>query len=275
MTWLARSAVQVLSNFILQLWVRRHLILNFVIRDVKSRYVGSFMGLFWSVVHPLVLLVCYTFVFSIVFRVRPFTEATDNFAVFLFCGILPWLYFQDSVVRCCSSILDNAGLIRKTLFPSEILPVSLVVSNLVSHLIGLAILLVVLGFMGLLSWTLLFLPVFILLLMLMTLGLGWFVAALQVFLRDTIHLVTVFMILWFWFTPIFYSADNDNVPVLLRALIRLNPLSYVVEGYRDALLEHQAPALTPLLILMAFAGAAFLVGGFVFRNTKREFIDVL
>lgn len=269
------AAVQIFSNFITKVILQRNLIWNLVVRDVRSRYIGSFIGLFWSVIHPLVLLICYTFVFSIVFKVRPYTEATDNFAIFLFCGILPWLYFQDAVTRCSTTVIENANLIRKTLFPSEILPVALVLSNLVTHLVGLAILLVVLAVMGLLNWTLLFIPVYLALLMVISLGLGWIVAALQVFLRDTVQVVTVFMILWFWFTPIFYSAENENVPDLLKTLIGLNPLSYIVEGYRASLLEHQIPDPQGLLILGGF-GAVFLVlGGLLFRNTKREFVDVL
>jgi ABC-type polysaccharide/polyol phosphate export permease len=231
------------------------------------------MGLFWAVVHPLVLLLCYTFVFSVVFKIRAENLTTGNFAIFLFCGILPWLYFQDTVLRCCNSVVENSNLIRKTLFPSEILPISMTLSNVVTHLFGLAILLVVLLFSGQLSWASLFLPVYLGLLIVLALGLGWLFAALQVFLRDTYQVVSVGMVLWFWFTPIFYSMEM--VPARLRFLILFNPLSYVVEGYRRSLLEARAPDLGHLLALFASALIVFCVGGYVFRNTKREFIDVI
>jgi len=276
MSWFKKLAiVQIILNFAEQTRVRKHLILNLVGRDLKNRYVGSLMGFFWSVIHPVVLLVCYTFIFSIVFKVKPFIQATDNFAVFLFCGILPWLFFQETVTRSCTSIIDNANLIRKSIFPSEILPLTLLISSLVTHLVGLGILFVVLLVMGMFSWTWIFFIVYLLLLMVMLLGVGWMVAALQVFLRDTLQIVNVFMVMWFWFTPIFYSMDNQNIPEKLRLLLYLNPLSYVVRGYRACFLEHRVPDSGELLILSGFALAAFILGGLLFRNTKREFIDVL
>ena len=274
MSSLARlTPVVVFVSFLGKLWRQRHLILNFAIRDLRSRYVGSLMGLFWSVLHPLALLLCYSFVFTIIFEIRVSSLKTDNFAIFLFTGILPWLYFQDTVLRCCNSVVENSNLIRRTLFPSEILPISVALSNVATHLLGLVILLIVLAVAGLLGWTLVFLPVYLGLLVLLSLGLGWLVAALQVFLRDTSQVMTVLMIVWFWFTPIFYTADL--VPDRFRPLLLFNPLAYVVEGYRYALLEGQIPDPGHPLTLLVFAGLAFLVGGVVFRNTKREFIDVL
>ena len=276
MSWLKNLAiVQIVMNFAEQTRLRKHLILNLVGRDLKNRYVGSLMGFFWSVIHPVVLLICYTFIFSIVFKVKPFIQATDNFAVFLFCGILPWLFFQETVTRSCTSIIDNSNLIRKSIFPSEILPLTLLISSLVTHLVGLGILFVVLVIMGMFSWTWIFFLVYLLLLMVLLLGVGWMVAALQVFLRDTVQLVNVFMVMWFWFTPIFYSMDNPNIPGKLRMLLYLNPLSYVVRGYRACFLEHRIPDSGELLILAGFAFSAFILGGLLFRNTKREFIDVL
>ena len=267
------AAVKIFRNFVVQLVRRRRLIWNFAIRDLRSRYVGSLMGFFWAVVHPIVLLVCYTFVFSIVFEIRPQTLATDNFAIFLFCGILPWLFFQDTVLRCCNSVVENGNLIRKTVFPSEILPISLCLSNLVTHCLGLLILLVVLLAAGLLGWTALLLPLIIFSLVILSLGLGWMVAALQVFLRDTVQILSVFLVFWFWFTPIFYAIEL--VPESLRPLIRLNPLTYVTQGYRDLLLERQVPDAAALLTLFAIAAVAFILGGLIFRVAKREFLDVL
>lgn len=260
-------------NFLRKIAVQRHLIWSFVVRDLRSRYVGSVMGFFWSVIHPLVLLVSYYFVFSIVFKVKPLLAGTDNFAVFLFCGILPWLYFQDTVMRSCHSVVDHAHLIRKTLFPSEILPVIVVVANLVTHLIGFAVLLVVLLYLNTLGWAALLLPLYLFLLIVLSLGLGWLVAALQVFLRDTAQILSVLMVFWFWFTPVFYQMEN--VPERFRPLIAANPLSYAVAGYRRLLLENQVPDVRSLLILAAFASVMFVLGGLVFRNTKREFVDVL
>ncbi|MFQ5738349.1 MAG: ABC transporter permease [Acidobacteriota bacterium] len=267
------SVAQVTLNFLRKLFRQRNLIWNFVIRDLRSRYVGSLIGFLWSVVHPLVLLVSYTFVFSIIFKVKTPARMPDNFAIFLFCGILPWLYFQDTLLRSSTSVIDHGNLIRKTVFPSEILPVALVLSNLVTHLVGFAILLVVLVFMNTLSWAALLLPLYLLLLAVFSLGLGWLAAALQVFLRDTAQVISVLMVLWFWFTPIFYQIED--VPAVLQPLVRMNPLSYVVQGYRDLLLMGRLPDVHSVLVLSGFSLGAFVLGGFVFRSTKREFPDVL
>ncbi len=269
----AADAATITVNFVSRVERQRHLIWNFVRRDLRSRYVGSMMGFFWSVIHPLVLLVCYSFVFSVIFQVRLRGPLPDNFPIFLFCGILPWLYFQDTVQRSATSVVENGNLIRKTLFPSEILPLTLALSNLVTHGVGLLILLAALLWLGTLSAAALLLPVYLLLLALLALGLGWLVAALQVFLRDSAQLLTVAMTLWFWFTPIFYQ--RELVPERFRPLMAYNPLVYVVEGYRRLLLEGRLPDWAEVAALAGFSLAVFALGGAVFRATKREFADVL
>ena len=133
---------EILANFLKKIYIRRSLIVNFVVRDLKTRYVGSLMGLLWSVIHPIVLLVSYTFVFSIIMGVKPQADAgTTSFPLFLFCSILPWLFFQDTLQRSSTILIDNTNLVTKTLFPSEILPLVVLLSGFVNHLIGFAILL--------------------------------------------------------------------------------------------------------------------------------------
>lgn len=265
----------IFKNFILKVLLQRHLIKNFVLRDLRSRYVGSFMGIFWAVIHPLVLLVSYTFVFSVILHVRPWRSAgIANFPVFLFSGILPWLLFQETVARSSTVILENANIIKKTLFPSEILPITVFLASLVNHAVGLAILVLVLalGFSKL-SWLLLLLPLYLIPLMLFSLGLGWIVSCLNVFVRDTTQVLSVLLTFWFWFTPIFYSAEM--VPEKLQLLMRLNPMTHVVNGYRDSLLAIRSPDWSSVVSLLAVSGVVFVLGGFFFRNTKREFADVL
>src|SRR5512136_534003 len=139
----------ILWSFLRKIYVQRSLIRSFVVRDLKARYVGSFMGFFWSVIHPIVLLVSYTFVFSVVFGVRPLPNTgTTSFPLFLFCSILPWLFFQDTLQRSSTILIDNTNLVTKTLFPTEILPLSVMLAALVNHVIGFAILLGVILFTG-------------------------------------------------------------------------------------------------------------------------------
>jgi len=169
--------------------------------------------------------------------------------------------------------VDQGHLIRKTLFPSEVLPITVALSNLVTHVVGFAILLVALAWSGILGWNVLWTPLYLVLLVLLAIGLGWLVASLQVFLRDTAQVLSVLMVFWFWFTPIFYQVDH--VPAPYRIGINLNPLTHFVEGYRRVLLENQWPDLYSAAVLVAFSLGAFGLGGVVFRNTKREFVDVL
>ncbi len=265
----------IFSTFIRKIYVQRGLIRSFVIRDLRARYIGSFMGFFWSVIHPIVLLVSYTFVFSIVFGVRPLPDSgTTSFPLFLFCSILPWLFFQDTLQRSSTVVIDNANLVTKTLFPTEILPLTVMLAALVNHLIGFAILLVVLLYaVGQLSVVSLLLPVYLLALMLFTLGLAWLVAGLNVFVRDVSQVLSVVLTFWFWFTPIFYSPER--FPENLRILTKLNPMAHVVIAYRDCLLRMRMPDLRVLALLAGVSLLVFIAGGMFFRHTKREFVDVL
>jgi lipopolysaccharide transport system permease protein len=259
-----------------KLSANRNLIKNLVLRDLKHRYVGSMAGFLWSVIHPLVLLVSYTFVFTVMFgsrsRLGP-EYGTDHFSIFLFCGILPWLLFQDTVMRNCSVITDNAPLITKTIIPAEILPISITLSNLIHHLIGMGLLLsaLVLFYHVHLSalWLLLYLPM----LLMFAQGLGWIAAGLHVFLRDTIQALQIMLFLWFWFTPVFYPIES--IPEHLRFLFRLNPVAIIVMGYRSSLLDLNRPGFGQTAVVMMVSIAVFVVGGLLFRQTKPAFPDVL
>jgi lipopolysaccharide transport system permease protein len=265
---------QIVQNFLSKLRLQRTLLRKMVVRDLKSRYVGSMMGLFWSVIHPVVLLLTYTFVFSVILKMKPWQDAgTDSFPIFMFSGILPWLLFSDTVTRSATAVIDSSALVKKTKFPVEIVPLSLFFANLFSHAIGLAILLVVLFLGQGLGWWALFLPVYWMCLFLLVVGLGWIVAVLQVFLRDTSQVLNVLMTLGFWFTPIFYSVDL--VPPTWRSWMWLNPMAAVVTGYRRALLLNSKPDLIPLAALVVISLAVFVAGGILFRVAKREFADVL
>ena len=257
-----------------KLAANRNLLKNLVLRDLKHRYVGSMAGFLWSVIHPLVLLVSYTFVFTLVFKQDLGPElGTTNFPIFLFCGILPWLLFQDTVIRNCSVITDNVPLITKTIIPAEILPISITISNLIHHLIGLAILLAaMIVFYDIhlsVLWILLYMPI----LLMLAQGLGWIVAGLHVFLRDTIQALQILMFLWFWFTPVLYPAER--VPEDFRFLMNLNPVAVIVTGYRNSVLHLNQPDFLQVAIVMAISVLIFVLGGLLFRQTKPAFPDVL
>lgn len=252
----------------------RNLLKNLVLRDLKHRYIGSFGGFLWSVIHPLALLLSYTFVFTIVFQARVGAQfATQSFPIFLFCGILPWLLFQDTVVRNCSSITDNAQLVTKTVIPAEILPVSITISNLIHHTIGLGILLLALGVFYEVHISALGILIYIPILLMLAQGLGWIAAGLHVFLRDTVQAVQILMFLWFWFTPVFYAPEL--LPEDFQFLVRINPLAVLVTGYRNSLLNANQPGAADVAAVVAGSAAVLAIGGWLFRRAKPAFPDVL
>ena len=274
----AQASWIILSNFFRKIYLQRDLIRNFVVRDLRARYIGSFMGFFWSVIHPTVLLASYAFVFMVVFgATAPPNSGTDSYPLFLFCGIIPWLLFQDTVQRSSTVIVDNTNLVTKTIFPTEILPLTVMLAGFVNHLIQFAILLVLIFWLiGQVTVFILLVPVYLLVLMLFTQGMAWFISSLNVFVRDISQILSVVLTFWFWFTPIFYSASQaESKFKQFSFVISWNPLAQIVTGYRDCLLARTMPDIHALAWLSLAALAIFIAGGLFFRNIKRAFVDVL
>jgi ABC-type polysaccharide/polyol phosphate export permease len=255
--------------------VHRSTIAAFVRRDIHGRYVTSVLGLSWAVIQPLTLLALYTFVFSYVLKIRlGGTESTKSFALYLFCGMLPWIAFSEGVMRSANVILEHTHLIKKVVFPSEILPAFAVISALVMEGVGLVVLLIAVQlFYEGLNWRLFVLPVFVVLQVMLTMGLAWFVASLNVFLRDVGQVLGLGMTLWMFMTPIFYPAEA--IPARAHLVLTLNPMYHVVQSYRDLILERQLPGMEHFAILAAMAFTAFVGGHWFFRRSKNAFVEVL
>ena len=259
--------------FLRNLVERRSLLFQLVRRDFEQRFVGSAIGWIWGLIHPLALLISWMFVFQVCMRVPP-PPGVRNYPLFIFAGMLPWLLFSETVQRSASSLLDSANLITKTVFPSEMIPVSVFLSTLVSHLLALVLMIA-----ATLVWTnqisvfLILLPLYFVVIGLVAVGLGWIVASLHVFLRDTAQVVSVVLIFWFWLTPIFIT--EKQFPPWARFLLVANPLYYVVGAYRTILLGSGVPDLEDLAIATAYGAAMFIAGGLFFRHMKRGFADVL
>lgn len=251
------------------------LIGNFVKRDLLARYKGSAMGVCWAIVQPIVMLILYTYVFSTILKVRvgP-SEGTGIFAIYLFCGMLPWNAFQEGISRSATVIFDNANLIKRTIFPAEILPIYIVASGLVNELIGLVVLLgAVLLTAKTISPVLLFLPVILLLQGAFTLGLAWIIAAINVFVRDVGQLLGMVLSLWMFMTPVFYPPSL--VPPSFEWILFINPMMWVVESYRGIVLRGVMPPLTGLAVLALCSSTTFVVGRLLFRRMQGAFADVI
>jgi len=251
----------------------RNVLKNLVLRDLQRRYVGSIGGFFWSVIHPIVQLACYSFVFGVVMGSRVDTRfAGYNYPIFILCGLLPWLFFSETITRNCSSITDNSVLVTKTVIPAEILPLSVTLSSLIQHAIGLVILLAVLAIFFQVHLSILFVLLYLPIMVCLAQGLGWILAGLQVFIRDTFQVLQILIWLWFWFTPIVYTLDG--IPTL-KAIGRYNPMAVIITGYRNALLNQANPNMLDVAIVFALSLAIFVVGALLFRQAKPGFADVL
>lgn len=258
------------------LWRHRELIKQFTKREVIGRYRGSYLGILWSFINPLLMLVVYTFVFSVVFKARWSVESSSKteFALILFCGITAFNMFAEIVTRAPGLILSNANYVKKVVFPLEILPVVVLGSALIHAGISLSILtigLVVLQ--GAFYWTITFLPLVLLPLMLLSLGLGWFFASLGVFLRDVGHIIGVAVQVLMFLSPIFYPVSA--IPVEVQFFYHINPLTYVVEDMRRIMIWGQLPNWGWLILGTILSGLVAILGHAWFQKTRGGFADVL
>ena len=261
------------------IWQKRDLLVQMSMREVLQRYRGSFLGLIWSVAHPLLMLSVYTFVFTVIFPARWGTNAAVNaghgaFAVIMFCGMTIFNLFSEAVNGSCGCIVANPNLVKKVIFPLEILPLA---KSLATLILGLAwFVLLFLGafiFMGGVPLTALLLPVLLVPFALFTLGVSYFVASLGVYIRDTQYLIGVILQILFFATPIFYSLEV--VPERFRVLLQLNPLVVFIEQSRALLFTGALPSLRAFAFASLISLVVFQLGYVFFMKTKKGFADVL
>ena len=270
-----RGIASALLNPFRTLAVHRQAVAIFVSRDLRGRYINSALGLWWAVIQPLALLTLYTFVFSVIIKV-PLTQGTGTreFAISLFCGLLPWLAFSDAVTRSTSVIVEQTPLIKKVVFPSEILPLHLVLSAIVVEIIGLAAFVAAITVTGRRpGLALLALPLVMVLQFLFTSGVAWLLAAVAVFLRDARQVIGLALTLWMFLTPIMYPAYL--VPERFRWVLSANPMAFLIDAYRALVLGERLPSLTAAVAFTGVALVAFVFGHWVFSRAKPAFADML
>jgi lipopolysaccharide transport system permease protein len=248
------------------------LVKELVKRDLEARYAGSLFGRLWSFAQPLWLLLLFTFVFSTVMKVPLVGTRTQHFSVFLFCGLMPWAAFQEGVQRAASSITDNAMLVKKLRFPPENLVLAPILSALLQQGIAALIFVGVLAYLGELTWG--GLPLLLLAVPLqvaLTLGLGLLLSSVHVFFRDTTQVLGLVLTGWFYLTPIVYP--RSLVPARFRPWIDWNPLTALVELYRQAFLGGSLALAPGTFPLIAAAVVLVCVGLWLFRRLKATFVD--
>jgi lipopolysaccharide transport system permease protein len=254
---------------------RFDLILSLTRRELAARYRGSVLGVVWAMVTPVVMIAIFTFIFAGIFGARFGASGSAwDFALYLFCGLLPWTAFQETVQHSSQTVVAHANLVKRVVFPLEILPVALALTALATQMFGtLALLFAALIIRGELHATLLWLPVVILPQLIATLGLAWLVASLGVFLRDIVQGIGLLLTAWLYLTPIIYP--ESVVPERFRPLIRANPFTHLIRSYRRIILEGAMPDWRGLAYFTAFALVCFIFGYWWFARTRKNFADVI
>lgn len=253
----------------------RNLLLAFVVNDLKFRYVGSSIGFFWTVIDPVLELAIYTFVFSVLLKVRFAPDGdTIHYALFLFCGMITWFNVQETLTRSTSIIGEHAHLIKKLPFPCAILPSHLVLSGMINQVIRTFILLVgmVLAGYGLSAHALL-IPVVMGLQLVFTLGMSMLVATVAVYFKDITHLIKAALMIWMFVTPIFYPPSS--YPREFSVLLVLNPLAHLVGMYQELLLNQRLPHQGSIIIFVVTAVFVGVVGGYIFARFQDRFADLV
>jgi lipopolysaccharide transport system permease protein len=247
---------------------------HIVSRDIRERYAGSYLGFLWSFLYPLFFIIVYWFVFSKVIHIK-LPSSDQSYLPFLFAGLFPWYAIQDGIIRGTSSFVEKGYIIKKVLLPLELFPLSANISALIHHSIGFAIFLIIYYiYRGLPSPEgLPFFPVLILLQLIFSFGWSILLSSIAVYFRDLVQIIVIAMQGAFFLSPVFYSSST--LPEKYQFIMRLNPLTPLLEGYRTIIIRGKIPDLGGLLYFTAFAITITLIGLVIFRKLKAGFVDVL
>lgn len=236
-------------------------------KDIRGKYKGSFLGVLWSFINPLLSVLVYAIVFPYIMRIK-----VENYLIYLITGIIPWTFFTSAINTGIISILSNADIIKKVYFPRIILPISSVTSALVNFFISCIIILVFCIFGGVgISASLLWLPLVALIQYVMLLGFTFILSAIEMYMRDIEHIVNFVLAMAFYATPILYTPDI--FPNNLSWILKINPMAYLVNAYRDIFLYHQNPSLYGLIIVGVFSVVIFIIGYIVFERLQKGFAE--
>lgn len=256
-------------NEIKEVYKYRQMLVSIVRKDLRSRYKGSFLGFLWTFVNPLLQLAIYSIVFPYLLR-----NNQENYPMFLFVALLPWIFFSSSLQGSTTSIVGGANLVKKIYFPRLILPLSVVCTNLMNYIFGLVIVIPALLLTGVtLTFHIFWFPVILFVMFIFTTGLSLLLSALYVRFRDLEHIIGIFVMVWFYLTPIVFGIDI--FPPHIADLISYNPMVSIIESFRDILLYGQRPEWGSLGFSFVIGIFILLIGMMVFRKFERTFAEEL
>ncbi len=252
-----------------ELYNYRELLKTNIKKEIRGKYKGSWLGILWTFLNPLLMLAVYALVFPYILRVK-----VDNYTIFMIVALIPWNFFTTAVQTGTGSVVANGNILKKVYFPREIIPISTTTSQLVNFLITCLIMVVFILFSGVgFSIHILLFPLLVLIQYILTLGITFILSALTVFAQDVSHFVSVIIMLGFYATPIVYQANM--LPEKFQIFLKINPMAQLVEAYRSILYYHQLPDMVMLTIWGLGSLAVLVIGYMIFKKLEKSFVEEL
>lgn len=247
----------------------RELLKTSVKKEIRGKYKNSFLGVLWSFLNPLLQILVYAIVFPLILK-----NNEKNYVIFLCCGLIPWTFFSTAITRAAFTMIENGNIIKKVYFPREILPISIVTSEAINFLISTLIIIafVLVYGVGITSF-ILYYPIIFIVQYILILGISFIVSSITVYIRDLQHLIGVALQLLFYATPIVYNANT--IPENFKWILNLNPMTYVINAYRDIFYNQVAPDVKSLLIVAGIMIAICIVGYMIFNKLQKGFAEEL
>jgi lipopolysaccharide transport system permease protein len=253
-----------------ELYQYRVLLLSLTQRELKARYRASVLGFFWTFLNPTLLMLAYTLVFAVFMKAQ-----MQHYVFFLFVGLLPWVFFSTSLSSGASAISDRRDLLTKVRFPAQVLPATVVATNLVNYLLSLPLMFILGASLGEWpTWHSVVFPAILVLQILFTLALSYMISALNVAFRDLQHIVGNLVTLWFFVTPVLYPTST--IPDAFRKVLVLsNPMAILITSYQAIFYYHQLPRIYPLALVTAVSLALLWVSALIFERRREEFAELV
>ena len=245
----------------------RQLLKSNVKKEIRGKYKGSFLGVLWSFVNPLLMTLVYAIVFPFLLK-----NTQENYVTFLVIGILPWNWFTTVIAQGTTVIMANAGIIKKVYFPREILPISVVTSGMINYLISCIIIVIFVLFSGIgLSFNIIYLPIIVIIQYVLMLGIIFITGAINVYIRDAEYIINFFVTMLFYATPVLYSSDL--FPVKIAWLFKLNPMTTIIDSYRNIFFYKTMPNMQALLIVGLVSIILLVIGKMIFNKLQKGFAE--
>ena len=254
-------------KFFKSLYQYRELLKTSISKDVRGKYKNSVLGIIWSFLNPLLQIAVYAIVFPLIMK-----SSLPNYTVFLCCGLIPWNFFSTAISRTSFTMIENGNIIKKVFFPREILPLSVVTSEAINFVISTIIILAfVLGYGMGISKFIIFYPLVLLIQYFLLIGISFIVSSVTVYFRDLQHFISIVLQLLFYATPIVYAPDS--IPVNFQWILQYNPMTYIINGYRDIFYYQQIPDFVSLLMVLVGSLILCIIGYLIFNKLQKRFAE--